>query len=144
VIGVVGSAVGGSTSDTGDGETVDTSDGETAEASECEQPATAWLDTLQSAFYQEYRSDPITSSAYVQADTSEGTAYYVAVSVEGISGVAVFGTSDPPLQADPGLIAGANSTANQLSDLGIDIPEDSPAGALLLDDDATSASESCL
>jgi hypothetical protein len=108
------------------------------------QPSTAWLDTLQSAFYQEFRSDPITSSWYVEADTSEGTAYYVAITVEGVSGVAVFATSDPPRQADPGLIAGANATANQLSDLGIDIPEDSSAGALLLNDDATSAAESCI
>jgi hypothetical protein len=134
VIGAVGSAVGGGTSETGDGETT----------LQCVQPSTAWLDTLQSAFYQEFRSEPITSSWYVEADTSEGTAYYVAVTVEGVSGVAVFGTSDPPRQADPGLIAGANATAHQLSDLGIDIPEDSSAGALLLDDDATSAAESCI
>jgi hypothetical protein len=46
----------------------------------------------------------------------------VAVNVDGAAGTAVFGTSDPPLQSDPGLIAGANSTATQLSDLGVDIP----------------------
>jgi hypothetical protein len=51
-------------------------------------------------------------------DTSEGAAYYVAVKGSGVSGVAVFGTSDPPRQADPRLIAAANSTASQLSDLG--------------------------
>jgi hypothetical protein len=76
-------------------------------------------------------------------DTSEGTAYYVAVTVDGVSGVAVFGTSDPPLQSDPGLIAAANRAATQLSDLGADIPKDSPAGALLLDDDGVSAAQSC-
>jgi hypothetical protein len=80
----------------------------------CLRPARAWLDTLQSAFNRKYRSAAITSSAYVHADTSEGTAYYVAVSVEGISGVAVFGTSDPPLQADTNLITAANSAAGQL------------------------------
>jgi hypothetical protein len=46
--------------------------------------------------------------------TSEGTAYYVAVSVEGISGVAVFGTSDPPLKADTNLITAANPAAGRL------------------------------
>ena len=81
---------------------------------DCLRPARAWLDTLQSAFNRKYRSAAITSSAYVQADTSEGTAYYVAVSVEGISGVAVFGTSDPPLQADTNLITAANSVAGRL------------------------------
>ena len=81
---------------------------------DCLRPARAWLDTLQSAFSRKYRSAAITSSAYVHADTSEGTAYYVAVSVEGISGVAVFGTSDPPLQADASLITAANSAAGQL------------------------------
>jgi len=113
------------------------------EASECLQPATAWLDTLQGGFYKEYRNDSITSSAYVEADTSEGTAYYVAVTVDGISGAAVFGTSDPPLKSNPGLIAAANPAAAQLSDLGADIPEDSPAGTLLLDDGGTAAAESC-
>jgi hypothetical protein len=72
------------------------------------------LDTLQSAFNRKYRRAAITSSAYVHADTSEGTAHYVAVSVEGIFGVAVFGTSDPPLQADTSLITAANSAARQL------------------------------
>jgi len=80
----------------------------------CLRPARRWLHTLQSAFNGEYRRAAITSSAYVHADTSEGTAYYVAVSVEGISGVAVFGTSDPPLQADAKLITAANSAAGQL------------------------------
>lgn len=116
----------------------------TADTSDCLQPAGAWLDTLQSAFYKEYRGAAITSSAYVETVTSEGTAYYVAVNVDRVARTAVFGTSDPPLQSDPGLIAGANSTATQLSDLGIDIPEDSSAGALLLDDAGTSAAESCL
>jgi hypothetical protein len=81
---------------------------------DCLRPARAWLDTLQSAFSRKYRSAAVTSSAYVHADTSEGTAYYVAVSVEGISGVAVFGTSDPPLQADTNLITAANSAAGRL------------------------------
>ena len=81
---------------------------------DCLRPARRWLDTLQSAFNRKYRSAAITSSAYVHADTSEGMAYYVAVSVEGISGVAVFGTSDPPLQADTSLITAANSAAGQL------------------------------
>ena len=138
VLGLVVSALDGD-SDSGGGD-----DGATPEASGCEQPATAWLDTLQSAFYNEYRNSAITSSAYVEAITPEGTVYYVAVNVDGVAGTAVFGTSDPPLQSDPGLIAGANPTANQLSDLGIDIPEDSPAGVQLLDDGATSAAESCL
>lgn len=80
----------------------------------CLRPARRWLDTLQSTFNREYRRAAITSSAYVHDDTSEGTAYYVAVSVEGISDVAVFGTSDPPLQADAGLITAANSAAGQL------------------------------
>jgi hypothetical protein len=115
-----------------------------ADTSDCLQPAGAWLDTLQSASYTEYRSEAITSSAYVETETSEGTAYYVAVNVDGVAGTAVFETSDPPLQSDPGLIAAANATATQLSDLGIDIPQDSSAGALLLDDAETSAAESCL
>jgi len=73
-----------------------------ADTSDCLQPAGAWLDTLQSGFYKEYRSAAITSSAYVETETSEGTAYYVAVNVDGVAGTAVFGTSDPPLQSDPG------------------------------------------
>jgi hypothetical protein len=85
----------------------------------------------------------MTSSGFVEADTSEGKAYYVAVAVEGVDGVAVFSTSEPQLQSDPGLIAAANSAASQLSDLGAVIPEDSSAGALLLDDDATLPAESC-
>jgi hypothetical protein len=111
----------------------------------CPVAASAWLDTLETAFYPEFQDAPggITSSAYVEVDTSEGTAYYVAVTVDGVSGVAVFGTSEPPLQSDPGLIAAANEAATQLSDLGADIPEDSPAGALLLDDDGVSAVQSC-
>lgn len=56
----------------------------------------------------------------------------------------MFGTSDPPLVSSPGLMAGANSAAMQLSDLGIDIPLDSSAGALLLDQDGTLAAESCV
>lgn len=83
-------------------------------SADCLRPARAWLDTLQSAFNHEYRRAAITSSAYVHADTSEGTAYYVAVSIEGISGVAVFRTSDPPLQADTNLITAANPAAGQL------------------------------
>jgi hypothetical protein len=82
----------------------------------CLRPARAWLDTLQSSFDRKYRSATITSSAYIHADTSEGTGYYVVVSVEGISGVAVFGTSDPPLQADATLITAANSAAGRLFD----------------------------
>lgn len=114
-------------------------------ASDCLLPASAWLDTLETAFYPEFQDTPggIMSSAYVEVDTSEGTAYYVAVIVDGVSGVAVFGTSDPPLQSDPGLIAAANHAATQLSDLGANIPEDSPAGALLVDDDGISAVQSC-
>jgi hypothetical protein len=81
---------------------------------DCLRPARRWLATLQSAFNREYRSAAITSSAYVHADTSEGMAYFVAVTVEGVSGVAVFGTSDPPLQADASLITAANSAAGQL------------------------------
>jgi hypothetical protein len=109
----------------------------------CLQPATAWLDTLHTAFYRRYLDEPITSSAYVEADTSEGTAYYVAVTVDGVLGAAVFGTSDPPLKSNPGLIAAANPAAVQLSDLGADIRKDSPAGTLLLDGDGTAAAESC-
>lgn len=81
---------------------------------DCLRPARRWLDTLQSSFNRKYHRAAITSSAYVHADTSEGMAYYVAVSVEGISGVAVFGTSDPPLQADASLITAANSGAGRL------------------------------
>ena len=132
IIAAVGAVVGGGD----DG----TSDGEEAGA-ECLDPSIAWLATLQSSFNRDLG---IRSSAYVEVDTSEGTAYYVAVKASGASGVAVFGTSDPPLQADPGLMAAANSTASQLSDLGGDIPEDSPAAALLLDDSGTAAAEACL
>jgi hypothetical protein len=110
---------------------------------DCRQTAGSWLDTLQGAFYREYRGAAVTSPGYIEAATSEGTAYYVAVKVKGVAGTAVFGTSDPPLQSDPGLIAAANQVASQLSDLGADIPEDSPAGMLLLDGEATSAAESC-
>jgi hypothetical protein len=81
---------------------------------DCLRPARRWLDTLQSSFNRKYRRAAITSFAYVHADTSEGMAYYVAVSVEGISGVAVFGTSDPPLQADASLITAANPAAGRL------------------------------
>jgi hypothetical protein len=119
------------------------SDGGVA-ASECLAPADAWLETLQSGFRRQYKDAAITSSAYVETETAEGTAYYVAVEVEGIPSVAVFGTSDPPLQSDPGLIAGANDTAHQLSISGIDIPEDSAAGTLLLDDGGTLAAQACL
>lgn len=115
-----------------------TNDEETDGASSCRQPAAAWLATLQSGFYSQYRDASMTALGYVEADTSEGK-----VMVVGVDGVAVFGTSEPPLQSDPGLIATANDAASQLSDLGADIPEDSPAGALLLDDDATSAAELC-
>ena len=81
---------------------------------DCLRPARRWLDTLQDSFNRKYRRAAITSSAYLQADTSEGMAYYVAVSVEGISGVAVFGTSDPPLRADASLITAANPVAGRL------------------------------
>lgn len=110
---------------------------------DCRQTAGSWLDTLQGAFYREYRDAAVTSPGYIEAVTSEGTAYYVAVKVKGVAGTAVFGTSDPPLHSDPGLIAAANLAASQLSDLGADIPEDSPAGLLLLDEKGTSAAESC-
>jgi hypothetical protein len=115
-----------------------------AATSECRLPADGWLETLQSGFRREYKDAAITSSAYVETETAEGTAYYVAVEVEGVPGVAVFGTSDPPLQSDPGLIAGANDTAHELSISGIDIPEDSAAGTLLLDDGGTLAAQACL
>jgi hypothetical protein len=135
VVAAIGTAVG-----VGEGRT-----GADEAALYCPVAANAWLDTLESAFYPEFQDAPggITSSAYVEVDTSEGAAYYVAVTVDGVSGVAVFGTSQPPLQSDPGLIAAANEAATQLSDLGADIPEDSPAGALLLDDDGVSAVQSC-
>ena len=71
----------------------------------CDQPATAWLETLQSGFYRDFRSAGITGSGYVKQDTDQGVAYSVAVTVEGVSGVAVFGTSNAPLQSDPGLVA---------------------------------------
>lgn len=112
--------------------------------SACRQTAGSWIDTLQSSFHKEYRDAQIIASSYVEASTSEGPAYYVAVQVQGLSGVAVFGTSEEPLISDPGLIAAANPAASQLSELGADIPEDSPAGALLLDDVGTSSAESCL
>lgn len=117
---------------------------EPAVSVECERPSSGWLGTLQSAFYSEYRNATIADAAYVEQETDEGVAYYVAVTVEGVAGVAVFGTSNEPLSPDPGLIAASNSAASQLSDLGADIPEDSSAGALLLDDAGTSAAESCL
>ena len=101
-----GASDGGTSADEG------ASDGGTS--ADCLRPSRAWLDTLTSAFNRKYRRAAITSSAYVHADTSEGTAYYVAVSIEGISGVAVFGTSDPPLQADTNLITAANPAAGQL------------------------------
>ena len=132
VVAVAASVASNDTSGGGD----DTSGGGD-DAADCHEAAAAWLETLQSAFYREYRNAAITPSGYVEADTSEGRAYYVAVKVEGVAGVAVFGTSDPPLQADPGLIAAANSAASQLSDLGADISEDSSAGTLLLDDNGT-------
>lgn len=115
-----------------------------ADSGPCETPADAWLDTLQSAFFREHRDAAITDSAYIEHDTAGGVAYYVAVTVEGVSGVAVFGTSDPPLQADPGLMAASNFSAKSLSDLGADISRDSPAGLLLLDLAGTSVAESCL
>lgn len=40
-------------------------------------------------------------------------------------------------------MAAANPIASQLSELGAAIPEDSHAGALLLDDDVTRAAEQC-
>ena len=114
---------------------------ETAEASDCQQPGIAWLATLQSSFRRDLG---ISAAAYVEVDTSEGTAYYVAVRVDGVPGVAVFGTDDPPLQGDPGLTAAANPVASELSDLGADIHDGSPIGKLLLNDDGTSAAEACL
>src|SRR5688572_22381161 len=83
----------------------------------CQEPLQAWIRTLESAFIGEHEGAAIEESAYVEAETSEGTAYYVAVRVDGVSGVAVFGTSDAPTQADPGLIAVANDAASELSDL---------------------------
>ena len=136
-----------STDDGSSGSTADDDGGVATDDSttpSCDGPDSAWLDTLQSAFYAEYRDAAINDAAYVEQSTDQGTAYYVAVSVEGVSGVAVFSTSDPPLQADPGLIAAANSAASQLSDLGADISPDSPAGTLLLDSGGISAAESCL
>lgn len=111
---------------------------------ECSEPADAWLDTLASAFYPEHKDATIARAAYIEADTSDGTAYYVALEVEGVEGVAVFGTSEAPLQADPGLIAAANAAAEELTDLGIDIPSDSPAGEQLKDLAATSEAATCL
>ena len=118
------------------------SDGDEASAS-CRTTAGSWLDTLHSAFYSEYRDSSSSSPGFVEVETSEGVAYYVAVEVDGVAGVAVFGTSEPPLQADPGIIAAANPAASQLTDLGADIPEDSSAGMLLLDDAGTSLAEAC-
>lgn len=134
VLAAIGSAVGNSDGDSSD---------EVIAELYCSQPAAAWLDTLHSAFYKKYRDEPITASANVEAETSEGRAYYVAVVIDGVSGAAVFGTSDPPLKSNPGLIAAANPAAVQLSDLGADIREGSPAGTLLLDDDGIAAAESC-
>jgi hypothetical protein len=42
-------------------------------SADCLRPARRWLDTLQNSFNRKYRSATITSSAYVHADTSEGT-----------------------------------------------------------------------
>jgi hypothetical protein len=122
----------------------DEDDPGSATTATCLEPSGNWLDTLQGAFYREHRQSDITDAAYVEAETPEGTAYYVAVTVDGVSGVAVFGTSDAPLQADPGLIAATNPPASELSDLGADIPLDSPAGDLLLDGTGILAAEGCL
>lgn len=114
------------------------------EPPECDEPAVGWLDTLRSGFYREHRNAAIQQSGYVEADTPEGTGYYVAIEVDGVDGIAVFGTSEAPVQSDPGLIAAANEAASELSDLGADIQSDSPAGQLLLDPEGTAAAEACL
>ena len=79
----------------------------------------------------------------MKADTSKGTAYHVAVKVEGAAGVAGVGTSDPPLQVDPGIIAPrtrrrATPQTSERTSARTRRPR-----ALLLDGDGTSAAESC-
>lgn len=110
----------------------------------CEEPADAWLANLASAFFREHRFASIKRAAYVDVETTDGTdAYYVAVEVEGVTGIAVFGTSKPPLQSDPGLVAAANAAAEELANLGVDIPPNSSAGLLLKDLNGVTMAQAC-
>jgi hypothetical protein len=111
----------------------------------CEAPSAAWLDTLASSFFAEYVGAPIKRAAYVDIETTDGTdAFYVAVELAGVSGIAVFGTSKPPVRSDPGLIAAANATAEELTDLGADIKPNSPVGLLLKDFNGVTMAQACL
>ena len=115
------------------------------EASDCMIPAQVWIETLQGAFFEEHPGATVQESAYIEKETTDETpAYYVALRVEGVSGVAVFGTSNPPTQDDAGLIAAANDSARQLSDLGRAIAPDSPAARLLMDPEGAKEAEFCL
>ena len=117
----------------------------TDEASDCMQPAQAWIDTLEGAFFDHHAGATVQESAYIEKETTDETpAYYVALRVEGVSGVAVFGTSNPPTQDDAGLIAAANDSARQLSDLGRAIAPDSPTARLLMDPEGSEEAEFCL
>ena len=115
------------------------------EASDCMPPAEAWIDTLEGAFSAEHVGATVHESAYIEKETTDETpTYYVAVRVEGVPGIAVFGTSDPPLQGDAGTTAVANDSARQLSDLGAAVAPDSPLARLLMDPAGAAEAEFCL
>ena len=115
------------------------------EASDCMPPAQAWIDSLKGAFFEHHLGATVHGSAYIEKETTDETpTYYVAVMVEGVSGVAVFGTADPPTQGDVGPTAVANDAARQLSDLGATAAPDSPTARLLMDPEGASEAESCL
>lgn len=118
---------------------------QSATFSGCAQPADAWLDTLAGEFYPDHRDATIERAAYVEVETTDGSdAFYIALEVDTVGRVAVFGTSKPPLRSDLGLTAAANAAAEELSDLGLDIPVNSSAGQLLKDANGVATAEACL
>jgi hypothetical protein len=98
------------------------------ESAGCPQPSAGWIKEVRQAFTDEYRDLAIDASGYLRASTSEGAAYYVALTFEGglrdpetglqVEGaVAVFGTYSSPAK---GRVRGywpANAWASQITDL---------------------------
>lgn len=112
---------------------------------ECNVPNQEWLELLSGSFFPEYRDATIEDAAYVEVETSEGPATYVALKVDAVDRVAVFGSSGDPSTDDPGLTAAANGPAFQLSNLDRRVARpDSPEDALLRDPVGRSLAQRCL
>lgn len=110
----------------------------------CPPASPDWIGLIQNGFYEQYRDAEITDSGYVQVETDDGTAYYVALRVEGVEGTPVFSGTEPPTgQRGPGILDAADDDAEQLADIGTAFAPGSRFATRFQDPDGIARAEAC-